>query len=390
MSDKKLPTRLIHNQTGGRLLPTVNPPVERGSTLLMKDRAALYRDKPSYGRMGLSVHRELESALAGLEMGSAAHLTPNGLSACTLAIAACVKAGDHVLVTDNAYGPTRRFCTKRLSEMGVQAEFFDPAIGAEIESLIKDNTAIIFLETPGSLTFELSDLPAIAEIAKAHKISIIVDNTWGAGVYYQPLSLGADISVQALTKYVVGHADAFGGAIISKDPAHAKKVKQCVEQWGITLAPDDAYLALRGLRTLHTRLNTHEKSALKLAEWITKQNEVLNVLHPSLPSHPQHHIWKRDYSGSCGLFSFILKDVPDTALDSFLDGFSLFGLGFSWGGFESLLNPADGEFSRSLGQWADGKRPGRLIRVHAGLEAPEDLIADMEAAFGRLRSHLST
>ena len=390
MPEKKPSTKLIHNQAGGRLLPTVNPPIERGSTLLMKDRAALYRDKPSYGRMGLAVHRELEAALSELEGGVGTQLTPNGLSACTLAIAACVKSGDHVLLTDNAYGPTRRFCTNRLKAMGVEVSFFDPNIGEAISELIQDNTTVIFVETPGSLTFELSDLPAISAAAKQRGVSVIVDNTWGAGVFYQPLKLGADISVQALTKYAVGHADAFGGAIMSDNSSHALQVKQCAEQWGITLAPDDAYLSLRGLRTLHARLAAHEAGALKLAKWLSAQADVQSVLHPALLEHPQHDIWIRDYSGSCGLFSFVLQQVSNDALDVFLSALELFGFGFSWGGYESLLNPADGEFRRTIGPWSEAEKPGRLIRVHVGLEDPEDLVNDMNAAFQQLRSHLST
>jgi len=390
MREKKPSTKLIHNHTGGRLLPTVNPPIERGSTLLMQDRKAMYREKPSYGRMGLAVHRELETALTGLENGVHTQLTSNGLSACTLAIAACVKAGDHILVTDIVYGPTRRFCTKRLKAMGVEVSFFDPMIGAEIEAQIQDNTTAIFVETPGSLTFELSDLPAISSATKSRNISLIADNTWGAGVYYQPLKLGADISVQALTKYAVGHADAFGGAVISLDDTHARKVQKCAEEWGISLAPDDAYLALRGLRTLHARLAAHEANALKVAEWLNSRELVDTVLHPALASHPDHELWRRDYTGSCGLFSVLLKDLSDEALDVFLSGFELFGFGFSWGGYESLLNPADGEFTRSLGPWGSGEQPGRLIRLHIGLEDPDDLISDLEAAFGKLKSHLST
>ena len=390
MTKKRLSTRLIQNHSGGRLAPGVNPPIERASTLMMDSRAALYGKPPTYGRMGHAVHRELEAALCDLEGGEAAHLTPNGLSACTLAIAACVKAGDHVLITDNVYGPTRRFCQKRLKEMGVEAEFFDPRIGSDIDTLIREDTSVIFFETPGSLTFELTDLPAISAIAKPRGISLIADNTWGAGVFYRPIEHGADISVQALTKYVVGHADAFGGAIISANARHAQRVKACTEQWGIALAPDDAYFALRGLRTLHTRLSAHQESALAIATWLQETPEVKAVLHPALPEHPDHDLWKRDYSGACGLFSIVLEPMGDDALDVFLSGFDVFGFGFSWGGFESLLNPADGEFRRTQGPWASDTPPGRLIRLHIGLEHPEDLKADLADAFARLRTHQST
>ena len=384
MSDDKPSTRLIRNHSGGRLSPTVNPPVERASTLLFDDRASLYGAGRTYGRMGLAIHKELEAALCDLEGGVATQLTPNGLSACTLAIAACVSSGDHALITDCVYGPTRRFCEKRLREMGVSATFFDPLIGADIKDLIQENTSVIFLESPGSLTFEISDLPAISEIVKQRNVSVIVDNTWGAGVYYKPLLLGADISVQALTKYAVGHADAFGGAVVSGHETHARKVKNCATEWGIALGPDDAYLALRGMRTIHTRLKAHESTALELANWLAAQEPVSTVLHPALQNCPGHEIWARDFTGSCGLFSFILREMTDEKLDAFLDGFELLKFGFSWGGYESLLNPADGHIARIHGPWSDGTRPGRIIRVHAGLEDISDLKADFARAFSRL------
>ena len=390
MPDRKSSTKLIGNHTGGRLSPSVNPPVERASTLLFDDRASLYGSGRTYGRMGLAVHRELEAALCDLEGGVGAQLTPNGLSSCTLAIAACIRSGDHVLVTDCVYGPTRRFCTKRLRDMGVETSFFDPTIGTAIEDLIRENTTVIFLESPGSLTFEISDLPVISTIAKARGITVIVDNTWGAGVYYKPLLLGADISVQALTKYVVGHADAFGGSIVSADPAHEGKVRKCAEQWGISIGPDDAYLALRGLRTLVTRLKAHEAGALEIAALLANQEAISSVLHPALEGAPGHEIWARDFTGSCGLFSIVLSDISDAALDAFLSGFEILKFGFSWGGYESLLNPADDQFTRLYGEWSGATRPGRLVRVHIGLEHTSDLIADFERAFGALRTHLSS
>ena len=384
MAEDKPSTRLIREHSGGRIMPTVNPPVERASTLLFDDRAGLYGTGRTYGRMGLAVHKELEHALCILEDGAGAQLTPNGLSACTLAIAACVSSGDHVLVTDCVYGPTRRFCEKRLRTMGVSATFFDPAIGAGIKDLLHDNTSVIFLESPGSLTFEISDLPAISQIAQERGVSVIVDNTWGAGVYYKPLQLGANISVQALTKYAVGHADAFGGAVVSGDETYTNKVKNCATQWGIALGPDDAYLALRGLRTLHTRLKTHERSARDLANWLSTQPNVSAVLHPAREDCPGHDIWARDFTGSCGLFSIILREMDDENFDAFLSGFELLKFGFSWGGYESLLNPADGHFDRLHGQWSNGNRPGRLLRIHVGLEDIDDLKADFERAFSHL------
>jgi len=390
MTDDAPSTKIITNHSGGRLSSTVNPPIEKASTLTFPDRKSLYQKGTTYGRMGLSVHRELEQALAELEHGASTTLTPNGLSACTLAIASFVKAGDHVLVTDCVYGPTRRFCTERLKAMGVSVSFFDPEIGGDIVHLFQENTRVIFIESPGSLTFEFSDLPAISKAAADKSMTIIADNTWGAGVYYKPLLLGADISVQALTKYVVGHADAFGGAIICKSESHDRQVKDCAAHWGMSLGPDDAYLALRGLRTLHTRLPVHERNAVELAQWLQESEFIADVLHPYLPSFPGHDIWRRDYTGSCGLFAFVMKEIEDEALDEFIGGFELFKLGFSWGGYESLLNPADGHFKRTTGLWSGRKRPGRLVRVHAGLENIDDLKQDFQKAFTALRNHLSS
>ena len=291
---KKLATKLIHNRVGGRLSPTVNPPIERASTLLMDGSVALYRDKPAYGLMGLGTHRELEAALCDLEEGEAAYLTQNGLLACTLAIGAVVKAGDHILVADNIYGPTRRFCENRLNLMGVEAEYFAPELGADIAGLMRENTVAVYIESPGSLTFEICDTPAIVEVAHIRGASVIMDNTWGSGHFHKPLTLGVDISVQALTKYAVGHADAFAGSVVSRDAAHAEKVKSCAWDWGFMLGPDDAYTALRGLRTMPMRLAAHEAAGLELAKWVEAQDEVASVLHPALKQFPNHDLWKRD------------------------------------------------------------------------------------------------
>ncbi len=378
---KKLSTRLIHNRAGGRLAPTVNPPIERASTLLMNGATALYEDKPSYGLMGLGAQRELEAALCELEQGVAAYITQNGLIACTLAIGAVVTAGDHILVADNIYGPARRFCEHRLSRMGVEAEFFDPGLGSAIRDRMRDNTVAIYIESPGSLTFEICDTPAIVDAAHAHGASVIMDNTWGAGHFHKPLTLGVDISVQALTKYAVGHADAFAGSVVSRDMVHAKKVRSCAWDWGIMIGPDDAYTALRGLRTLTTRLAAHEQAGLELARWLEAQDEVDHVLHPALAQYPDHDLWKRDFTGACGLFGFVIKEEYRGRMDAFFDGFELFGLGFSWGGFESLIIPCDPQLKRTI----TPPLSGPLVRVHAGLEDVSDLISDLDNAFERLR-----
>ena len=381
---KKTETRIIHTR-GPRLgAATVNPPVERASTVLFRTEESLYGTKPGYGRMGLSVHRELEVALGELEGGKHVRLASNGLQACALAIASCVEAGGHILIPDCAYGPTARFCERRLRVMGVSASRYDPRIGAGIADLIRPETQAIFMESPGSLTFELSDIPAITAVARERGIPTIADNTWGAGYFLKPLSLGADIVVHAMTKYIVGHADAFGGAVITSSERLYNSIANTSEDFGIGLAPDDAYLALRGMRTLHTRLRAHEAAAWELADWLAARPEVAEVLHPALPSSPDHAIWKRDFTGSSGLFGLVLNAVPDGGMDRFLAALHLFGMGFSWGGFESLLIPCDHQLTREAGSWTEGK-PGPLLRIHVGLEAVPDLKKELDTAFAAMR-----
>lgn len=350
--------------------------------MLFDDPSALYRAQPSYGRMGLSVHRELEALLAGLEGANYVRLAPNGLGACALAIASVLDAGDHALVQDSLYGPTRRFCERRLKAMGISVTRFDPRTTAgDLEALVQPNTRTIVLESPGSLTFELPDTLAITDLAKRRALTTIMDNTWGAGLFHRPLELGIDISIQALTKYAIGHADAFGGAVMTKDREIAARIAACSEDWGISLAPDDAYLAVRGLRTLETRLARHQATGLALAEWLKGQDPVQSVIHPALPDHPDHAIWQRDFSGACGLFGLVLKPVPDNALKAMLGRLELFGMGFSWGGYESLIIPCDEQLNRT----ASADRPGGpLLRVHAGLEDRSDLIADLSNGFSAL------
>lgn len=376
-------TKIIHTRSGRGPIKTVNPPIERGSTVLLPTRDILYGDGKVYGRMGLTVQRELEAALCILENAQHCRLTVNGLQSVALALGAVLEAGDHILVSDSIYGPSRRFCTRRLSAMGIEATRFNPLIGAGVEAFIKDNTKAILLESPGSLTFDVMDTPAITKIAKANGLVTLFDNTWGVGALHKPLDLGVDIVVQALTKYPVGHADAMGGAVLTNSDRLANKIAMCSEDWGISLGPDDAYLALRGLRSLNTRLKQHEAAGYIVAKWLEKRPEVHAVLHPGLPSHPEHELWKRDFAGANGLFGFILKETPDTNLDRFLEQMKLFGMGFSWGGFESLLIPCDDQLDRIDGDRIHD-RPGPLIRVHVGLEDPDDLIADLDQAFAAM------
>jgi cystathionine beta-lyase len=378
-------TKIIHTRSGRGPVDTVNPPVERGSTVLLPTREILYGDGKVYGRMGLTVQRELEAALCILENAQHCRLTSNGLQSVALALGAVLEAGDHILVSDSIYGPSRRYCTRRLSAMGIEATRFNPLIGAGVEALIKDNTKAILLESPGSLTFDVMDTPAITKVAKANGMITLFDNTWGVGLLHKPLNLGVDIVMQALTKYPVGHADAMGGAVLTNSARLANKIAMCSEDWGISLGPDDAYLALRGLRSLNTRLKQHETAGYIVAKWLEKRPEVHAVLHPGLPSHPEHDLWKRDFTGANGLFGFVLKETTEANLDKFLEQMKLFGMGFSWGGFESLLIPCDDQLDRIDGDRIHD-RPGPLIRVHVGLEDPDDLLEDLDQAFAAMKA----
>lgn len=378
-------TKIIHTRAGRGPIETVNPPIERGSTVLLPTRDILYGDGKVYGRMGLTVQRELEAALCILENAEHCRLAANGLQSVALALGAVLTSGDHILVSDSVYGPSRRYCERRLAAMGVQATRFNPLIGAAVESLIRDNTKAILLESPGSLTFDIMDTPAIAKVAQANKLITLFDNTWGVGSLHKPLDLGVDIVMQALTKYPVGHADAMGGAVLTNSARLANKVAMCSEDWGISLGPDEAYLALRGLRSLATRLKQHEAGGYAVAKWLETRPEVDCVLHPGLPSHPEHALWQRDFTGANGLFAFIMTPAPDAALDRFLEAMTLFGMGFSWGGYESLLIPCDNQLNRIDGDRIHD-RAGPLIRVHVGLEDPADLIADLDQAFAAMRA----
>lgn len=374
----KKSTRLIHGaRPEKRKKSLVNPPVARGSTILFDDPKNVYAKTvgKTYGRLGHETHELLEEALKELEGGDFCYLTPNGLSACSLAMLASAKAGDHVLITDSAYGPTRRFAEETLPRYGITSEFFEPA-DDNIEALFRENTSLIYLETPGSLTLEIQDIKAIAEAAKAQGVTVIVDNTWAASIALNPITLGADIVVQALTKYVMGHSDGFGGAVITKGVSHKQKVYELGRNMGLALAPEEAYSALRGLRTLSTRYAESGASALKLAKWMQKCEEVKSVWHPALNSHPQHDLWKRDFEGSGGLFSVIMQPEFEPKVGDFLSALKFFGLGFSYGGFESLCIHCDPQLERHF----TPDLGGPLIRFYCGLEDADDLIADVEQA----------
>ncbi len=389
MSDqaRRLATTLI--QTGASDAPlrtrTVAPPLQRGSTLLMPDAASLYApENPTYGMNSLGVHEALVDGLKALERAAHVELFTSGLSAVTGAIMAVVKTGDELLAVDSVYGPTRRFCDGYLARMGVKTRYFPAdATPGEIMAMAGEATRLIFLESPGSLTFEMQDIPAIAAAAQARGILIAVDNTWASGLYFRPVEHGVTLSIQALTKYVCGHSDVFLGSVATSDPAVAKVLAAFVKDTGASVSPDDAFQGLRGLRTLEVRLNHHGASGLKVAEWLATQPEVARVLHPALPGDPGHALWKRDFTGAAGLFGMVLKPATPTRVHAFLDQLQLFGLGFSWGGYESLAIHCDPQIKRTAAPW---RAEGPLIRLNVGLEDPADLIADLRAGLDRLNA----
>ncbi len=363
----------------------VNPPVYHASTVLFPTLDAyleMGKARVRYGRRGTPTTFALEDAVAELEGGAGAIATPSGLAAITTVLLACLKAGDHLLMTDSAYQPTRHFCDTTLKRFGVETEYYDPLIGAGIAGLIRPETAVVYVESPGSQTFEVQDLPAIAEAAHAAGAMVIADNTWGAGYYYRPLALGADISLQAGTKYIVGHSDVNIGVTVWRDEAVLGRVRTDVQSLGVCAGPDDVYLALRGLRTMGVRLQRHQENGLRVARWLAARPEVRRVMHPALEDDPGHALWRRDFTGACSLFGFVLASDDRGALAALLDGMKYHGMGASWGGFESLLIPTWPSKSRSATTWQE---PGQTMRIHVGLEDPDDLIADLEAGLERLR-----
>jgi cystathionine beta-lyase len=362
----------------------VNPAVYHASTVLYPTAAdqLAHRSRYQYGRRGTPTSEALEQALAALEGDGCAGvaLLPSGLAAISVALLSAAGADDHILVTDSVYRPTRNFCNGVFKRLGVETSYYDPLIGAEIAKLFKPNTRAVFVEAPGSQSFEMQDIPAIAKVAHDKGALVLMDNTWGTPLYFRAFEKGVDLSIQAGTKYIGGHSDIMFGCV-SATAETLPVLKDIVNGMGLCVGPDDMYLALRGLRTLGVRLARHYESGLRVARWLEQRPEVLRVLHPALESDPGHKIWQRDFSGACGLFSIVLKPTSENSVHAFMNELALFGMGFSWGGFESLVISFDCSEYRTTTRWAPG---GPTLRFHIGLEDPNDLIADLEQGFAAL------
>jgi cysteine-S-conjugate beta-lyase len=368
----------------GRYFGFVNHPIYRGSTVLFPDAESLHSRAVefTYGRPSNPTSRALEEALAKLEGGVKTVLTPSGLSAVATTLTAFAEAGGHILISDSVYQPTRRFADRLLTRMGVDVEYYDPLIGGRIESLLRRETKLVFTESPGSQSFEIQDIPAICKAARARGVPVAMDNTWATPLYFRAFEHGVNISVQAATKYIVGHADALLGAIVC-DAATAPAVAATHESLGLCVSGEDCFLALRGLRTLAVRLERHWKSGLEIAQWLQTRPEVAAVLHPALPGDPGYELWRRDFTGASGLFSIILKPYPKEAVRRMLNALRLFGMGYSWGGYESLVVPFDCASYRTATAW---KTDGPALRLHIGLEDVEDLKRDLDRGLAALKN----
>lgn len=359
----------------------VNPPIVRGSTVLSPTVADLegHTGRYTYGRRGSPTVDALTDALNEIEGGAHVALVPSGLNAVTTALLAVLGAGDHLLMVDTVYQPTRHFCDTLLKRMGVATSYYDPHVGADIADLMRPETKAVFVESPGSLTFEVQDTPAIAGAVHARGAAVIMDNTWATPLLFRAHDHGVDLSLTAGTKYLGGHADLLLGTI-SANAAYAGALKNVHGALGLCVGPEDVFLALRGLRTLGVRLAHHQAAGLRVARWLASRPEVARVMHPALETDPGHELWKRDFQGASGLFAIELVPGPKAAVAAFLDGLKLFGLGYSWGGFESLAIPFDAGPIRTATRWSP---LGPTIRIHIGLEEVEDLIADLDAGLAR-------
>jgi cystathionine beta-lyase len=368
----------------------VNPPVYRVSTILYPTvaewEASRVRsrrfDEVRYGQLGTPTTFALEQAIAALEGGYRTALVPSGLAAVTIALQALVRSGDHILVPDTVYGSTRYFCNTTLVRFGVSTTYYDPCIGAGIRALIQPATRLVFVESPGSITFEVQDVPAIVDAAHSAGILVLMDNSWASPYFFSAMAHGVDVSIQAVTKYIGGHADVMMGSITTTEPLY-EPVRSAVAELGVCVGGDDAYLALRGLRTLGLRLERHQRNALRVAEWLRTRQEVAQLFYPALPDDPGHALWARDFTGASGLFGVLLRPAPPHAVTALLEGVELFGMGVSFGGFESLIIPMDPRPFRSVTRWP---HEGPYLRLHVGLEDPDDLIADLAGGFERMNA----
>ncbi len=383
----KKSTKLVHVGRNKKIFQgTVNPPVIHASTILAETYEEYIniekRNSPlmKYGRVGTTTSFAFEEAIRALEEGAKSLVFPSGLSAISTAILSITKKNSHILVSDSVYYPTRRFCDYFLNKLGIEVQYFDPIIGEEIKKLFKQNTSGIFLESPGSLTFEMQDIPLISSIAKENKIKVILDNTWATPLYFKPLKYGVDLSVHSATKYIAGHSDAMLGVITSNDET-IEDLEKTFFSIGIHTGPDDIYLGLRGLRTLEVRMKQHQKSALIIAEWLKAQPQVSKVLYPALSDDPGYKIWKRDFTGASGLFGAVIKSEKSEKIEKMINSLDLFSLGASWGGFESLCVPSWPYRYRTLN---NTKYDGNFLRFSIGLEDPEDLINDLKKGFEKL------
>jgi cystathionine beta-lyase len=360
----------------------VNTPVYRASTILYPDLAALKANTQpyTYGRRGTPSTKSFEEAISSLEGAAKTVSVTSGIQAIGLAILSVCGAGDHILMVDSAYEPTRILCDRTLKRLGVETSYYAPT--EDITPHLRPNTKAVFCESPGSLTFEVQDIPAIVKAAHAHGAAVLMDNTWATPLFFQPLKHGVDLSIQAATKYVGGHADVMLGYVAANE-RHATRLHQIHGDLGLYASGDDCFLGLRGLRTLAVRLARHQQTGLTLARWLQARPEVASILHPGLENDPGHALWKRDFSGACGLFGVILKPVSEAAVAAFVDGLQHFGIGYSWGGFESLIVPA--HIRRTAQPFA---AEGPVLRIHAGLEDAGDLIADLEQGLARLKDKL--
>jgi len=380
---RSLSTRLSHTARSQKLTQGgVNPVVQRASTVIVSGASKLFEPGEwTYGRHGTTTHTALKQALCEIEGSGHCVLAPSGLMACTIPLLTFTRPGGHVLAIDTVYGPTRRFLDRMLTRFGVQVTYFSPDIGEGVATLIRPETQVMFVESPGSMTFEVADAPALAKAARSAGVIAVMDNTWSAGVFHKPLGFGFDISVQANTKYVSGGADILSGAMHAVDDDIADQLEACTGDIGSNVSADDAFTVLRGARSLALRMLQHQSAAIEVANWLSYNRHVARVLHPALPASPGHDIWRRDFTGSSGLFSIQLKPARLTAVHAFLDSLELFGLGFSYGGFESLAIHCNPQLKRSMGE---SSPEGALIRLSIGLEDPADLIADLDQAFTRL------